>query len=385
MDALCRDCTFLGTASGRCPLCHSPRLVAHPELADLSIAHLDCDAFYAAVEKRDNPDLADRPVIVGGGQRGVVAAACYVARRYGVRSAMAMYKAREACPHAVVLKPDMAKYREAGREVRALMRGATPLVQPLSIDEAFLDLSGSPVPAAAVADLVRRIEETVGVTVSVGLSYNKFLAKIASDMDKPRGFTVIGRAEARTFLTDKPVSLIWGVGTATQRRLRAEGVFTVGDLARWNEERLVALFGKLGHRLHAFARGEDDRQVEPDGDTKSISAETTFEHDRDSREALAGALEALAATVARRLEQAGLAGGTVTLKLKTADFRTFTRSRTLPHATQRADRLLEEGHRLLANEADGRSFRLIGLGVAELTPAQAGDPPDLFAGPSRTP
>ncbi|MYE03324.1 MAG: DNA polymerase IV [Alphaproteobacteria bacterium] len=380
--AVCRNCgrPVAAPVPTRCPSCHSPRLAAHPEIARVGIAHLDCDAFYAAIEKRDDPSLADRPVVIGGGRRGVVAAACYVARRFGVRSAMAMYQALDACPHAVVLRPDMAKYRKVGREVRSLMREATPLVEPISIDEAFLDLGEHALPAAAAARLVRRIEDEVGITVSVGLAANKFLAKIASDLDKPRGFAVIGPGEAPAFLAGKPVTIVPGVGAAMARRLRAEGVLTIADLRRWTEAELTARFGVFGRRLYSFARGLDRRRVQPTSETRSISAETTFESDRSDFDDLARALPPLARTVAARLGAAGLAAGAVVLKLKTENFRTQTRSHALASATQRADRLLEEAEQLLRPEADGRAFRLIGLGAGDLVPAEAADPPELFAG-----
>ena len=379
--AICRNCGRAAAAPVplRCPACRSPRFAAHPEIAHIGIAHIDCDAFYAAIEKRDDPSLTARPVVIGGGRRGVVAAACYVARRFGVRSAMAMYKALEACPHAVVLRPDMAKYRRVGREVRSLMREATPLVEPVSIDEAFLDLSAHALPAAAAVRLARRIEHEIGITVSVGLAANKFLAKIASDLDKPRGFAAIGPGEAPAFLAGKPVAIIPGVGAAMARRLRAEGVLTVADLRRWTEAEMTGRFGAIGRRLHAFARGRDDRPVQPVSETRSISAETTFEADRSGYGDLARALPPLARTVAARLDTAGLAAGAVVLKLKTADFRTQTRSHALAFATQRADRLLEEAEQLLRPEADGRAFRLVGLAAADLAPADAADPPELFA------
>ncbi len=277
---LCRDCLATdataphparqnGRQDGRCGECGSPRIVRHPELHDLSIAHIDCDAFYASIEKRDNPSLVNKPVIVGGGRRGVVAAACYVARLYGVRSAMPMFKALEACPDAVVIRPNMAKYREAGLKIREMMQTLTPRVQPLSIDEAFLDLSaldrqrrGSP--ATALARLVLRIEHDCGVSASIGLSYNKFLAKIASDLNKPRGFAVIGRAEAQAFLASKPVGLLWGVGKALQTRMRRDGLTTIGQLQHRSEAELVARYGSIGSRLFHFSRGEDDRKVTPE-------------------------------------------------------------------------------------------------------------------------
>lgn len=385
---LCRDCLETerfdaGTAlPARCPHCRSTRLIDHPELDRLAIAHIDCDAFYASVEKRDDPSLADKPVIVGGATRGVVSAACYVARIYGVRSAMPMFKALKACPDAVVIKPNMEKYAAAGREVRALMLEATPLVEPLSIDEAFLDLSGTDrlhgrSPAATLAWLVKRIETEVGVTASIGLSFNKSLAKIASDLDKPRGFAVIGREEAIPFLSEKPVGLIWGVGKSLRGKLEADGITTIGDLVRFEKIELMARYGAMGKRLYHFARGEDDRSVSPEGETKSISSETTFNTDIGDPEELKAELWPLCEKVSRRMKSKGFAGRTVTLKLKTKDFRTVTRSRTLPDPTQLAETLYRTAAPILEKEANGRAFRLIGIGVSELTdPAQA-DPLDL--------
>jgi len=388
---LCRDCALLSAIPGavpeRCPECGSPRLVGHPELADLAIAHLDCDAFYATVEKRDRPELAELPVIVGGGTRGVVLACCYVARLYGVRSAMPMFKALPLCPDAVVIRPDMAKYREVGRAVRTEMQRLTPLVEPLSIDEAFLDLAGTTglhgaAPAQLLAALALRIENSLGITVSVGLSYNKFLAKLASDLDKPRGFAVIGRAEAAGFLADKPVGWLWGVGAAMQRRLAADGIMRIGQLAAQDPRDLATRYGRLGLRLAQLAQGDDDRRVDPEGRARSISAETTFARDESEPEALARVLWPLCEKVSARLKQSGLAAGTVTLKLKTADFRLRTRSRRLADPTQLADTLYRTAHHLLAGEADGTTrFRLIGVGADGLTDSNAADLPTLFDRP----
>jgi DNA polymerase-4 len=385
---LCRDCSALATAQEdvprRCPECASPRLAAHPELAELSIAHLDCDAFYATVEKRDRPELAEQPVIVGGGARGVVLACCYVARLYGVRSAMPMFKALAACPDAVVIRPDMAKYREVGRAVRAEMRQLTPLLEPLSIDEAFLDLSGTQAlhgaaPAQLLAALARRIEAALGVTVSIGLSYNKFLAKLASDLDKPRGFAVIGRAEAPAFLADKPVGWLWGVGGAMQRRLAADGIVRIGQLRALDPRDLAQRYGRLGMRLAQLARGDDSRRVDPAGRTRSISAETTFARDEADPEALARVLWPLCERVSASLKQSSLAAGTVTLKLKTADFRLRSRSRRLADPTQLADTLFRTARHLLIGEADGATrFRLIGIGADGLVDGGAADLPTLF-------
>ena len=375
---LCRDCVALfepAAAPDRCPECGSPRLFGHPELADLAIAHIDCDAFYAAVEKRDNPELANKPVIVGGGRRGVVSACCYIARTRGVHSAMPMFKAVKACPDAVVIRPDMEKYQRLGREIRGMMTETTPLVEALSVDEAFLDLSGTQAlhraaPAQTLVRLVKRIEEEAGVTASVGLSYNKFLAKTASDLDKPRGFAAIGRAEALDFLSPRPVSSIWGVGKSLCRRLERDGLKTIGQLRRIDEAELIARYGKIGARLARLSNGRDARAVDPSPGAKSISAETTLARDTKSAGELARRLWPLSEKVAKRLKRQELAAAGVTLKLKTSSFRIVTRSRTLPAPTQLAETLYQAALPLLEDQCDGRSFRLIGVGTSRLA-----DPP----------
>jgi DNA polymerase IV len=387
VTTLCRDCSALYARAfpgGRCELCSSPRLVSHPALAELAIAHIDCDAFYATVEKRERPELADRPVIVGGGKRGVVLACCYVARLYGVRSAMPMFKALAACPDAAVVRPNMAKYREVGRAVRAEMRQLTPLVEPISIDEAFLDLSGTEAlhgagPAQLLASLARRVEATLGITLSIGLSDNKFLAKIASDLDKPRGFAVLCRSDAPAFFADKPVSLLWGVGAALQRRLAADGITLIGQLARQGERELAARYGGIGAHLARLAQGIDDRAVLGHSPARSISAETTLPRDECDGAALARILRPLCERVAAQLKEASLAAGAVTLKLKTADFRLRTRSRRLSEPTQLAEIMFRVAARLLAGETDGGTFfRLIGIGADMLTDAREADLPTLF-------
>ncbi|MBN8994653.1 MAG: DNA polymerase IV [Rhizobiales bacterium] len=383
MKALCRDCGRpAASATPRCAACGSPRLAAHPELGTLAVAHLDCDAFYAAIEKRDDPSLADKPVIVGGGKRGVVATACYIARIRGVRSAMPMFKALEACPDAVVIRPNMEKYAAVGREVRQMMLALTPLVEPLSIDEAFMDLAGTErlhgaPPAVSLARLAARIEKEIGITVSIGLSFNKFLAKIASDLEKPRGFSVIGRAEALTFLAEKPVGLIWGVGKAMQARLAADGIRLIGTLQRMDEATLARRYGSMGLRLARLSRADDRRPVEPRGETKSISAETTFDADIADLHQLLSVLRSLAEKVSRRLKKADMAGRTVTLKLKTADFRIRTRSRQLADPTRLADRIHAVGAEMLARETDGTKFRLLGIGVSDFAAPELADPLDL--------
>lgn len=377
VPGFCRDC--LRETAGderRCTSCGSPRLVRHAELHQLSMAHIDCDAFYAAVEKRDRPELRDKPVIVGGGTRGVVSTACYVARIRGVKSAMPMFKARELCPDAVVIKPDMAKYAEAGRQVREMMLAVTPLVEPLSIDEAFLDLSGTTLlhgmsPALTLAKLIRDIERKIAISASVGLSYNKYLAKVASDLEKPRGFSVLGRADAPAFLAEKPVSLIWGVGKAAQAELERDGLTRIGQLQSIDKIELMRRYGSMGARLYHLSRGEDFRGVTPDEASKSISGETTFNSDIAAYEDLERILWELSEKVSRRAKREGMAGVTVTLKLKTATFKLRTRSISLDEPTLLAARIFAAAAPLLKREAKGTPFRLIGVGISNLSAATA--------------
>ena len=383
MPTICRDCaSHTDDNQRRCPHCGSPRTLSHPELHELSIAHIDCDAFYAAVEKRDNPNLRDKPVIVGGGQRGVVSAACYLARIKGVHSAMPMFKALKACPDAIVVRPDMTKYAVVGRQVREILLTATPLVEPLSIDEAFLDLSGTVrvnhgSPATTLIRLTKRIETEIGLTASVGLSHNKFLAKFASDMEKPRGFKLIGRAETGEILAAEPVHRIWGVGRALHAQLSAAGISTIGDLLEYDETELMKRYGSMGQRLFRLARGHDIRTVEPTSPAKSISNETTFDEDIGNVGELARRLWPLCERVASRLKQTQLAGRTATLKLKTSDFRTLTRRQTLPAPTQLAETLYRSLQPMLLQLATGPQFRLIGAGVTGICPAMDADPLDL--------
>ena len=381
----CRDClaSLLDMTARRCSRCGSPRLVRHRALPTLTIAHIDCDAFYATVEKRDNPEIADKPVIIGGGKRGVVSTACYIARTYGVRSAMPMFKALEACPHATVIHPDMAKYVRVGREVRQAMLALTPLVEPLSIDEAFLDLSGTErvhgmIPAQVLARFARDVERDIGITVSVGLSCNKFLAKIASDLDKPRGFATLDQEDACAMLASKPVGFIFGVGPATQERLTRAGFRTIADLQRADEIELMRQFPTEGRRLWRLARGIDDRRVVPDRGAKTISSETTFETDIRDFAALEKILWRLCEKTSSRLKNGGLAGLTITLKLKTADFRQRTRSQSIGAPTQLATKIFAVCREMLAKETDGTAFRLMGAGVSALRPGSQADDTDML-------
>lgn len=383
MPSLCRDCLHRDDGAGpRCPACGSRRVVAHAALFALSVAHVDCDAFYASVEKRDRPELLTRPVIVGGGRRGVVAACCYIARTRGVRSAMPMFKALSACPDAVVIKPDMTKYVTEGRRIRAMMEALTPLVQPLSIDEAVLDLSGTQAlhgapPAVVLARFAAAVEREVGVTVSIGLAANRLMAKLAAERDKPRGFAVIGADEAAGWLAPQPVSLLPGVGPALAKRLQAAGFSTLGQLGALDARAAAARFGEDGPALAARARGEDTRRVDPDRETKSVSAETTFESDIAAPAELEAVLWRLCEKLSARLRDKALAAAGVTLKLKTAGFATRTRAARLAQPTRLPDVLFDAARPLLAREADGTAFRLIGIGAQPLAAAQDADRGDL--------
>ena len=386
MTAFCRDCLADAYAQAtRCGPCGSPRIVGHDELAKLSIAHIDCDAFYATIEKRDDPSLAAEPVIVGGGRRGVVAAACYVARTYGARSAMPMFEALRLCPQARVVRPNIEKYARVGREVRRMMLQLTPVVEPLSIDEAFLDLSGTArlhglSPAKVLARLALEVEKKLSITVSIGLSCNKFLAKIASDLDKPRGFAVLSAAEAPEFLAPKPVSFIFGIGKASAARLARDGFVRIADLQKVSELEMMRRYGEEGRRLARLARGIDARKVSADRETKSVSSETTFDRDIADFRALERILWAQTEEVSARLKDKALAGTTVTLKLKTADFRIRTRAHSFASPTQLAGKIFAAARGLLEREADGTKYRLLGVGLSALTTAEHADPADFVGG-----
>lgn len=383
---LCRQCLTLEPLSNtrRCTSCGSPRLIAHAELRTLTMAHVDCDAFYASVEKRDNPELADKPVIVGGsGKRGVVSTACYIARTYGVHSAQPMFKALQKCPDAVVVRPTMSKYSAVGKEIRERMRALTPMVEPLSIDEAFLDLSGTErlhgrTAAETIAAFAAEIERDLGLTVSVGLSYCKFLAKIASDLDKPRGFSVIGKAEATDFLAKQSVSIIYGVGKAFQKTLAQGGITTIGQIQKMDETVLAKKYGVMGLRLSRLAHGDDTRVVNPRSPMKSISNELTFRDDISSFDELEKLLWQMCEKVSKRAKASHLAGETITLKLKTASFKTISRSRTLGSPTHMANRIFEHSADMLKKECNGTPYRLLGVGLANLCDADFADPPDLI-------
>ena len=388
MPYLCRNCFKTGSSfddSGqRCPFCNSDRIIIHEELETLSITHIDCDAFYATVEKRDNPDLRQKPVLVGGNtSRSVVMAASYEARKYGCRAAMPMYKAKQLCPGAFIIRPDMEKYARVSKSIRNLMLGITPLMEPVSIDEAFLDLSGteklhSGAPARTLAKLADRIEKEIGITVTVGLSYNKFLAKIASDIGKPRGFFLIGKSETDNFLNELPISKISGVGKKLQNKLIDDGFRFIGDLRSCSKDYLIERYGTIGPRLLNYSRGKDDRGVNPKRRNKSISSETTFSKNISSPKELVKKLWPLAETVANRAKRSNLAARVVTLKLKTKNFKTLTRRQTLQSPTKLAEVIWETGSQLIRKEANGLEYRLIGIGISDFSSGINADPIDLL-------
>ncbi len=383
-SGLCRDCgADVAQNAEQCPICSSYRLLHHPELHHLSIAHIDCDAFFAAVEKRDDPSLADKPVIIGGGTRGVVAAACYNARVYGVHSAMPMFKALKACPNAVVIRGNHNKYSQEGARIKAIMREYTPLVQSLSIDEAFLDLTGTKrlhnsSPALTLIKIQSRITTEIGITVSVGLSYNKFLAKTASDLDKPNGFAVLGKAEALDFLTDKPVGFIFGVGPAFTKTLNKAGIISIADVRKNSDKDMMQKFGEAGLRLAKLARAEDHRPVKVGSARKSISTEITFNTDIGDANALTDRLWQVCEKTANRAKAKNMAGYVVTLKLKTNQFKSITRRRTLLEPVQLADIIFQTTLPLLQAEiSPTKKYRLIGVGISTLC-APIGDAADLL-------
>ncbi|AEM42199.1 DNA polymerase IV [Ketogulonicigenium vulgare] len=379
MPSLCRSClSVFDDAPPRCPACRSPRMLSHPELFDLGIAHMDCDAFFASVEKRDNPALQDKPLIVGGGTRGVVSTCCYIARVRGVRSAMPMFQAKKLCPDAVVVPPRMSVYAEVSRQIRAMMDALTPAIEPLSLDEAFLDLRGTArlhhaPPALVMARLVRRIEQELGLTASVGLSHNKFLAKIASDLEKPRGFSVIGQAETLAFLAPKSVRMIWGIGPAGQEQLERAGIRTFSDITRWDRQALHERFGAMGSRLYHLARGQDARPVAPDRALKGISNETTFDVDTSDPDLLDGHIWRMAEKVSGRAKAHDMAGWTVTLKLKRANHTLITRARKLDRPTQLADAIYRTARHLFDAVGNQGPYRLLGVGISDLLPARDDD------------
>ena len=372
MPSLCRDCFNLYEDNIRCPNCNSPSILNHSELYKLSIAHMDCDAFYASVEKRDNRTLADKPVIIGGGKRGVVSTACYIARIKGVRSAMPMFQALQKCPEAIVIKPRMELYSEVSKSIRQMMMELTPAVEPLSLDEAFLDLTGteklhgSP-PAVQLCMLLKRISNELGITGSVGLSHNKFLAKIASDLEKPNGFSIIGKEETDAFLLDKPVRLIWGVGTTFQDKLENDGIRKFSDIKTRSKEVLIKRYGQTGLRLWHLARGQDYRKIQANAPVKSISNETTFFEDTSDKNLLDGHIWRLCEKVTDRAKATNRIGSVISIKLKRKDHTQISRRLSLREPTQMCSLIYQAAKSLLDKVEDKGPFRLIGVNLSKIS------------------
>ena len=348
---------------------------------------MDCDAFYASVEKRDNPELANKPVIIGGGRRGVVSTACYVARVRGVRSAMPMFQALKLCPEAIVVRPRMEEYVKASKSIRLMMQDLTPAIEPLSLDEAFMDMTGTTKlhdapPAVMLAKLTKRMKDELGLTGSIGLSHNKFLAKVASDLDKPHGYSVIGLAETNSFLLDKPIGLIWGVGAVAKESLSRAGIQTFNDLLRWDRQDLNQRFGSLGDRLWNLARGHDLRRVTSNTPIKSISNETTFFQDTSDSDVLDGHIWRLAEKVSDRAKARDLAGRVVTLKLKRKDHTSLTRRLSLREPTQIADRIYRTARNLFDHAGPQGPYRLIGVGLSDLVSDTDSDRTDDLLDPN---
>ena len=378
MPAFCRECLTVCKSKLRCEHCASPRVLKHPELFELSIAHMDCDAFYASIEKRDNPDIADKPVIVGGGKRGVVSTACYIARINGVHSAMPMFKALKLCPKAVVVPPRMDIYVKVSKQIKRFMSELSPMIEPLSLDEAFIDLTGTEKlhgapPAIMLARLVKRMEDEIGISGSIGLSHNKFLAKLASDLDKPRGFSIISQRETLDLLAPLPIKKIWGAGPVLQRKLQSDGIQTFADLRRRDLKVLVKRYGTMGNRLWHLARGLDHRSITTREPVKTISKEITFFEDTSDTDLLDGHLWRLAEKVSDRCKARNYAGKTVNLKVKKADFKLLTRSITLNEPTQMTDRIYTNVRQMLNSIMDNAPFRLIGVGISHLTKPEDAD------------
>ena len=384
ITSICREC--LSTFDSKvlyCANCESLNLISHKEIEKLDIAHVDCDAFYASIEKRDNPKLKNSAVIIGGGKRGVVATACYLARIKGVRSAMPMYKALKLCPSAIIIKPNMSKYRDASRKIQNLMNQLTPLIEPISLDEAFLDLSGTKklhkkIPAVLLAELSKKINQEVGISVSIGLSYNKFLAKICSDLDKPKGFSLLGRGDSKKFLSSQPVEILWGVGKILKRKLNDDGIKTISQIEELGIKEVINRYGSIGSHIYSLSQGKDLRRVVPQRQIKSISHETTFENDISDKEVLEKKLWSLCEKVSKRSKEKGLGGQTITLKLKTKEFKLISRSCTIDEPTQIGELIFQNSKTLLDREDDKVKYRLIGVGISNLKDSELCDLYDLI-------
>ncbi len=368
---ICRDCFKISFATKFCPSCRSPRTIQHSELFNLSIAHIDCDAFYASVEKRDDPNLMNKPIIVGGGKRGVVTTCCYISRIKGVRSAMPIFKAKKLCPEAVIISPRMSVYQEVSKDMMNIMLDFTPMVEPISVDEAFLDLSGTTrlhklSPSEILLRIIKKIENELNITVSAGLSHNKFLAKLASAHQKPRGFMIIGKEETQGFLEKLDVAKISGIGPALQTKLKTEGISKIAQLKNVKQSLLEKRYGSIGRKIWNLAHGIDIRPINPQKTRKSISSETTFGKNIDKLACLRKTLWELSEKVSYQLKEKKLTANSLTIKLKTANFQQITITQSSKVPVKFAEELFLMSLKLLSKKIDFKPFRLIGLGVSKL-------------------
>ena len=373
MFGICRDCfVLLNKNVTRCKECKSPRLIFNSDIEGLTIAHLDCDAFYASIEKRENPELKNLPVIVGGGPNGVVTTCCYIARISGVRSAMPMFKAKLLCPQAIVIKPRMKLYKKVSLEIKEILYSVTPLVQFVSIDEAFIDLKGTrrlhkKFPAALLAQIAKQIEENLGITVSIGLSFNKFFAKIGSDLEKPRGLSIVGISDARNILQTKKISILRGVGKKNLEKLRNNGITFIRDLKKYDKRELENNYGALGRRLWYFSRGYDDSRVEPKQIPKSISKEITFDTCSSDTNYIRFRLWEMCEVVSVRLKESDLRTKHLTLKIKPNKSNALTLAVNLETPTNLAELLYQASILLLKKFNTDTEVKLVGISLKSLS------------------
>ncbi len=367
---ICRDCANFSTDKIKCHKCNSPRILEHDELLSLNIAHIDCDAFYASVEKSRNPLLINKPVIVGGGKRGVVTTCCYIARIKGVKSAMPIFKAKKLCPEAIIIHPKMTLYKRISKIVFSKFNQLTPLVETIAFDEAYLDFSGTyqlykKTPAELLVKLALEIEKQLGITISIGLSENKFLAKLASSFNKPRGFTVIGKSEKLEFIKNLHIKNIPGIGPSLQKKFERNSIITIDNLRKLDKKKLINGFGNFGGTVWNMARGIDERKVNPSNQRKSISKETTFETNISDFNELKKTLWALSENVSEILKKNNTFARLLTLKLKRHNFKTITCSFTFLEPTYLAENIYQTAISLLKNKIEQAPFRLIGLSTSK--------------------
>jgi len=364
--SLCRDCFQIFRYDVRCRNCNSPRIVSHANLLQLTIAHIDCDAFYASIEKRENPEIRNSPVIVGEKNRGVVTTCCYIARIDGVRSAMPIFQAKKLCPDAIIISPRMNHYKKISKSIKEILTTLSPAIEFISLDEAYIDFKGTrrlhgEAPAVKLAKISKQIETELGISISIGLSYNKFLSKIGSDLDKPRGFSIIGQSDAKKVLEDKPVSKILGVGKKTKMILEGNCINKISDLLIYEKNQLIDLLGSFGETLWFMARGIDYRRITPNKRPKSISCEKTLQTNQIDPEILTSFVWDLTEEISFRLKDLSLVAKNFKLKLKTANFNLLVRSITLENYSNSPEKIFQANKILLKKNIFKGPFRLVGI------------------------